>query len=123
MQIIISGRHFDVTPEMKTRIENDVTAIFAGKPLKVTSVRVILELEKTRYKVEFIAALKGHDIEATAETYDIHEAIDSALHKFEVQVSRYLDKKQDHHRGIDINDFLVEEAEEAEEGEVLEVQE
>jgi ribosomal subunit interface protein len=120
MQIIISGRHFDVTSEMKTRIENDVIAVFADKPLKVTSVRVILELEKTRYKVEFIAAIKGHDIEAAAETYDMYEAIDSALHKFEVQVARYLDKKQDHHRGIDINDFL---AEEAEEGEVLEVQE
>jgi ribosomal subunit interface protein len=122
MQVIISGRHFDVTPEMKTRIENDVRAIFEGKTLKVTSVRVVLELEKFRFKVEFIAAMKHHDIEAAAETYDINEAIDSALHKFEVQVAKYLDKKQDHHRGVDINDYLVEE-EVDDEDDMLDIQE
>lgn len=120
MQITISGRHFDVTPEMKTQIENDVRAIFDKKSLKVSSVQVVLELEKTRFKVEFIAAMKNHDIEAVAETYDINEAIDTALKKLEVQVARYLDKKQDHHRGIGINDFLDKE-EAQEEDEMLEV--
>ena len=118
MQVIISGRHFDVPSEMKAQIENDVRAVFEGKPLKVTSVRVVLELEKTRYKVEFIAAMKHHDIEATAESYDLVESLDAAMSKFETQVSRYLDKKQDHHRGIQINDFLKTEEEEEEVAEV-----
>lgn len=109
MQIIISGRHFDVTPEMKTSIENSILAIFESKPLKVTSVRVILELEKTRYKAEFIASMKHNDIEASAETYDINEAIDAALDKFEAQVYKYADRKQDHHRGVKINDYIETE--------------
>ena len=109
MQVIISGRHFEVASDMKAQIENDVRAVFEGKPLKVTSVRVVLELEKTRYKVEFIASMKHHDIEATAESYDLGESLDAAMGKFETQVARYLDKKQDHHRGVHINDFLEEE--------------
>ena len=48
MQVIISGRHFEVASDMKAQIENDVRAVFEGKPLKVTSVRVVLELEKNQ---------------------------------------------------------------------------
>lgn len=97
MEVVISGRHFTVTSEMKEYIEAKIRDMVEGRPLKVSSVRVVLELEKTRHKAEVIINIKHHVIEADVETYDMYESVDKALAKAETQVRRYLDKVQDHH--------------------------
>lgn len=96
MNIIISGRHFTVTNEMKQNIENRLNEILMNKSLKITTVRVVLALEKTRYNAEIIVNLKHHDIEAVTEAYDLHDAIDEVISKIEIQVRRFLDKVQNH---------------------------
>ncbi|MFA7231758.1 MAG: ribosome-associated translation inhibitor RaiA [Victivallaceae bacterium] len=97
MQIIISGRHFTVADEMKKHIIDKLSDILDSKSLKVSTVRVVLELEKTRNKVEIVVNLKHNDIETIVEGYDMQEAVDAAINKIDVQVRRFLDKVQDHH--------------------------
>jgi len=97
MNIIISGRHFTVSNDIKQDIENRLLEILNNKSLKISTTRVVLTLEKNRYSAEIIVNLKHHDIETIIEKYDLDEAIDEAIDKIEVQVRRYLDKAQHHH--------------------------
>ena len=66
---------------------------------KISSARIVLNLEKTRHLAEVIVHGKGLDIEADSESYDMYESIDAAMGKIERQLERYFDKKQDHHKG------------------------
>jgi ribosome hibernation promoting factor len=98
MNIIISGRHFTVTNEMKQDIENRLIEILDNKSLKISTARVVLTREKNRYNAEIIVNLKHHDIEAVTEEYDLHDAVDEVIDKIGIQIRRFLDKAQNHHR-------------------------
>lgn len=97
MSIIVSGRHMQVTDAMKEYAESKLNAILEDKH-KITSARVVLNLEKTRHKAEVIVHGKGLNVEADFESYDMYESIDEAMEKIERQIDRYFDKKQDHHK-------------------------
>ena len=97
MNIIISGRHFTVSTEMKQDIENRLIEILNNKSLKISTVRVVLTLEKNRFNAEIIVNLKHHDIETIVEKHDLEDALGEALDKIDVQIRRYLDKAQNHH--------------------------
>jgi len=97
MQIIISGRHVNVSEEMKQHIESKITDAIDKQSLKVTSARVVLSMEKqSRYQAEVIVHMKNHDFEAAAETYEIYEAIDIAIEKIQTQVKKLVSKVQEH---------------------------
>ena len=98
MQIIISGRHFEVSEPMKQRIEEQLNSLFADSTLKVSTVRVVLALEKSRCMAEITVNIKGFDVQSTAMGYDMYKVVDEAIHKVEVQVDKYIDRVQDHHR-------------------------
>ena len=97
MSIIVSGRHVEVTDAMKEYAETKLNGILEDKH-KITSARVILNLEKTRHKAEVIVHGKGLNVEADSESYDMYESIDEAMGKIERQITRFFDKKQDHHK-------------------------
>ena len=97
MSIIVSGRHVEVTDSMKQYAEEKLSAILQNKH-KISSARIILNLEKTRHKAEVIIHGKGLDLESDSETYDMYESIDEVMGKIERQLERYFDKKQDHHK-------------------------
>ena len=97
MTITVSGRHVSVTDAMKNYAESKLEAILEGRH-KITNVNVVLDLQKTRNKAEIIIHGKNLNIEADCESYDMYESIDSALGKIDRQLSKYFDKKQDHHK-------------------------
>lgn len=97
--IIISGRHVTVTDAMKQHVEDKLKPVIDVPNLKISSVRVVLEVEKTRCKSEIIVNMKNHDLEAVSETYDMYQAIDMSVEKIDVQIRKLIDKVQDHHRG------------------------
>jgi putative sigma-54 modulation protein len=99
METIITGRHCTVDSSAKDYVNEKLTNVFSHKTLKISTVRVIVTLEKqTRYKVEIIANLKKFDIEAVSESYDMYESIDAAMTRLNKQVKKYVDKKQDHQK-------------------------
>ncbi|MDD5698717.1 MAG: ribosome-associated translation inhibitor RaiA [Victivallaceae bacterium] len=108
MQIIIAARHFTVTDALKADINERLTAILENIRLKISTVRVILDIEHTnRCTVEAVVSLKNSVIETKVTTRDMYEAIDSAMDKIGIQVRKYLDKKQQHHGETSLKDISV----------------
>ncbi|MHB9139836.1 MAG: ribosome hibernation-promoting factor, HPF/YfiA family [Victivallaceae bacterium] len=112
--IIISGRHVSVTDAMKQHVEDKLKPVVDVPNLKITSVRVVLDVEKNRCKAEIIVNMKNHDLEAVTETLDMYQAIDQSVEKIDGQIRKLLDKVQDHHRGKSVKDVEVEPEEEKE---------
>jgi putative sigma-54 modulation protein len=109
--IIISGRHVSVTDAMKQHVEDKLKPVVDVPNLKITSVRVVLDVEKNRCKAEIIVNMKNHDLEAVTETLDMYQAIDQSIEKIDSQIRKLLDKVQDHHRGQSVKDIEVVEEE------------
>jgi putative sigma-54 modulation protein len=98
MQIIISGRHFTVSESLKTDINGRLEAMLNHVHLKISTVRVILDIEHTnRCTAEVVINMKSSVIEADVTTRDMYESIDTVMDKVEIQIRKYLDKKQHHH--------------------------
>ena len=116
MQIIISGRHFSVSEALKTDINERLTTILSNIRLKISKVRVVLDVEHiNRCTAEVIVSLKHSLIEADVTTRDMYESIDAVMDKVEIQVRKYLDKKQQHHGDASLRDIplIDDSAEEA----------
>lgn len=98
MDVIISARHNSVSGKVKEYIGAKIDALLEGKPLKVSSTRVILDLEKKRHIAEIIVRIKHNEFESVVESEDLYESIDLASEKIDKQMKRYIDKSQDHHK-------------------------
>lgn len=115
MQISISGRNLTVTDGMKEHLENKLNSVIDSRVLKVTSVKAVLSHERNRNKAEIVVYMKSHVLEADSETYEMYEAMDSAVEKIDAQIRRQLDKAQDHHKTpLYESEIKVEEASELE---------
>jgi putative sigma-54 modulation protein len=62
----------------------------------VTSVHVILSVEKLAQKAEITLHVKGKDIYADSSDTDLYAAIDKLIDKLDRQVLKYKNKNQDH---------------------------
>ena len=96
MDIIVSGRHVSVTDGMKSYLEKKLGGVLQDVPLRISSARAILDVEKNRHKAEIIIHMKRHEIEATEMSYDMYGSIDGACDKLERQLKKYIDKLQTH---------------------------
>ncbi len=94
--VIISGRHFDVSDDLKETIRAKTDRI-AGEYNKLTTARIVMSVEKFRQKVEIQLEGKNLDLHAEAETNDMYASIDEAFDRIEVQLRKRLDRMQDHH--------------------------
>ena len=104
MQVIISGRHVSVTKGMKKYCEDKLRPVLDHDNLKISTARVILNVEKERHFAEVVVSMKNHTLEADAETLDMYQSIDKTVDKIDRQIRKVLDKVQHHHHDkVDIN--------------------
>lgn len=113
MEIIVSGRHFEISESLKKYVEDAVNNAFADMPLKMTSARVVLDVQKKRTKAEILVNMKGHSVEADVETFEMYNAIDEAVVKAATQARKHLEKHQHNKNGEKLTDIPVPEPEEA----------
>ena len=94
MQIIINGRHFEVTELIRNNTAAKVEALFTHYPtLKVSSVRVTMEIGKNHQaKVGICAAVKKQPMVSEGTALDLYKAIDIALDHLKSQLDKYVDK-------------------------------
>lgn len=94
MQIIINGRHFEVTELIRSNTAGKIEALFAYYPnLKVSTVRVTMEIGKNHQaKVGIWAAVKKQSMVSEGAALDLYKAIDEAVEHLKVQLDRYVDK-------------------------------
>jgi putative sigma-54 modulation protein len=97
MNIEITGRHLDVTPAMRDYVDSKLERILRHSE-RLTSIRVILSVEKQSHRAEASAHLKGRDIFADAIEEDMYAAIDAMADKLDRQVRRDTKRNNEHPR-------------------------
>jgi len=99
MSIIVSGRHVQVTDALRQHAEAKFQALIDEYP-KITSIRVILDIQKAHQMAEAVIHGKHLEVEATHQAFDMYEAIDQVADKADKQLRRHFDKIQDHHKPV-----------------------
>ena len=97
MSIIISVRNGNISDTLKAYAEQKAQSII-DEYNKITSVRVILDTQKSRYSAEVILRGKNIEFESEFEGYDLYESVDTAVEKVSKQLRKHLDKIQDHNK-------------------------
>jgi putative sigma-54 modulation protein len=95
MNLNITGHHIEVTPALREYVTGKVDKVIRHFD-HVTSVHVILTVEKLVQKAEITLHVKGKDIFADSSDADLYAAIDKLVDKLDRQVLKYKDKNNEH---------------------------
>jgi putative sigma-54 modulation protein len=95
MNLNITGHHVEVTPAIREYVNSKLDRVIRHFD-NVTSVNVILSVEKLRQKAEVTLHVRGKDIHVESEDGDMYAAIDSMADKLDRQVLKYKQKAFDH---------------------------
>lgn len=98
MNLQISGHHVEVTPALRSYVEQKLDPVVRHFD-KVTGVNVVLSVEKLLQKAEVTVHVPGKDLHAEHTGADLYAVIDELFDKLDRQVQKYKQKLQDHHRG------------------------
>ena len=114
MRIIISGKNIDMTPGLKSAVEEKL-----GKLDKYftpdTEANVTLSVEKDRQKIEVTIPIKGSVIRAEQVSEDMYASIDLAQEIIERQMRKHKTRLVNKYRGAGAlaPAYIEEEPEEA----------
>jgi putative sigma-54 modulation protein len=98
MQINLTGHHVDITPAIRSYVENKFTRLERHID-NMTKIHVILSVEKERQKAEASIQVNKGRIYADAQHDDMYAAIDALMDKLDRQIKKHKEKLTDHHRG------------------------
>src|SRR5512143_4000849 len=99
MNIIVNGRHLEITPALKTYAEEKVKK-FERYLYDISEATVTLSIEKKyRHKAEVLLKANGVLIQAEGVTGEIYSSIDEVVEKLERQVKKYKDKLVSRRKG------------------------
>ena len=95
MNINIAGHHVEVTPAIHDYVNAKLERVIRHFD-HVTSVHVILSVEKLKQKAEVTLHVKGKDIHADSTGADLYASIDAVADKLDRQVVKHKEKVTDH---------------------------
>lgn len=95
MNLTITGHHVEVTPSIREYVNTKLDRVIRHFD-NVTSVNVILSVEKLKQKAEVTLHVRGKDIYVESDDADMYAAIDSMADKLDRQVLKYKAKNHDH---------------------------
>lgn len=99
MNIIVNGRHLEVTPALKSYAEEKVGKFGRYLP-EITEAVVTLSIEKKyRHKAEVLMRVNGMLIQAEGVTGEIYASIDEVSEKLDRQLKKYKEKLVSHRKG------------------------
>ena len=91
MNIIINGRHMDLTENLKDYTEEKINR-FEKYLANISEATVTLSVEKYRHKAEVLLKINGLMIQAESITGEMYSSIDEVVEKLESQVRKYKEK-------------------------------
>ena len=94
MNIEITARHFDLTPELKEHVEKEIAGLTRYFE-NIISSEVILDVEKYRQSAEIKARVYKDVITAKADSDDMYASIEKAIDKVKGQLKKYKGKLKD----------------------------
>jgi putative sigma-54 modulation protein len=95
MNVNITGHHVEVTSALREHVMSKVDRIIRHFD-HVTSVHVVLSVQKLKQTAEITLHVKGKDIYADATDADLYTAIDALVGKLDRQVLKHKGKINDH---------------------------
>lgn len=95
MNLTITGHHLEVTPAIREYVTNKLDRVIRHFD-NVTSVGVILSVEKLRQKADVTLRVRGKDIYVESEDTDLYAAIDAMVDKLDRQIVKHKEKSFDH---------------------------
>jgi putative sigma-54 modulation protein len=100
MNIIVSGRHLEITPALKNYAEEKLKK-FERYLSDISEAFVTLSIEKKyRHKAEVLIKVNGYLIQAEGVTAEIYSSIDEVSDKLERQLKKYKEKLVSHRKGV-----------------------
>ena len=109
MDITVSVRHFELDNEVREYAVKSAEAAFSEFRLRISSVNIVIDLQRNLITAHLDAAVKEHPVTAASQAYDnVYKAIDDVIAKASAQMRRYLDKKQDHKHTPPIGEATAE---------------
>ena len=97
MNLIIHGHHVEVTPALRSYVENKMERIRRHFD-HVIEADVTLGVDKLIQRAEVTLRLRKESLHAEATHEDMYAAIDALMDKLDRQVLRHKDKVRDHGR-------------------------
>lgn len=98
MNIIVNGRHLEVTPALKSYAEEKISK-FERYISDISEAVVTLSIEKYRHKAEVLLKVNGVLIQAESVTGEIYSSIDEVAEKLDRQVKKYKEKLLTYRKG------------------------
>jgi putative sigma-54 modulation protein len=93
MNIIVNGRHLEITPALRSYSVEKISK-FEKFIANIGEAIVTLSVEKYRHKAEVLLKVNGTLIQAESVTGEIYSSIDEVVEKLEKQVIKYKEKLQ-----------------------------
>lgn len=97
MNIVVNGRHLEVTSALKSYAEEKIGK-FEKYLSNITEAIVTISVEKYRHKAEVLLKVNGVLIQAESVTGEVYSAIDEVVEKLEKQVVKYKEKLKTHRK-------------------------
>ena len=98
MQVSITGRHVNVTDNVKAHVSEKVERCLGLFP-RIESIHVILDEEKLNKVAEVVIQGASHiRVSATEKSENLYDAIDRSIEHAERQMRKQRDKIQEHHK-------------------------
>ncbi len=98
MQVSITGRHVNVTDNIKAHVEEKLERCLGMFP-RIETVHVVLDQEKHENVAEVVVQAASHiRVTSTERSENLYDAIDRAIEHTERQMRKQRDKVQDYHK-------------------------
>lgn len=98
MNIIVNGRHLEITPALKDYADEKIRK-FERYFSNITEAVVTLSVEKYRHRAEVLLKANGIMMQAEGVTGEVYSSIDEVVEKLEKQVKKYKEKLVSHRKG------------------------
>ena len=95
----ISGRNYDIPPDVRAMVETKLSKIEEKLFDDVIDVRVVLQVEKYRNICEILIKGKEHDVKSVQESDEsMQDAVNSAIDHIKRQAQKNRERIRDHRR-------------------------
>ena len=113
-ELIISGIHLELTPSLKTYVQEKTERLFRHEE-RIVRIRVELEYDgkvdvASRFKAKGHILINGPDMNAIVSSDECHKAVSLLTDKLDRMLrrrSRLLKEKRNHPHSIEFNDVLL----------------
>lgn len=97
MNVVITGRHFDVTNPIKAYATEKIQRLEKFFP-KILEAHIILTVEKYRHIAEITLIGKHLTVTGKETTADMYASIDKALETIDKQLRKFSERMKEHRR-------------------------